>query len=97
MINRDPESGKFLPGNKSNPGGRPKSDLSITALIDKAVSADDWDFIFASLLKKARRGDLKAIEMLLDRRFGKAVQQTTLSDPNGDAVKINVTINGKDV
>lgn len=76
MTDRDPTTGKFLPGNRANPGGRPKSDLSLTVLIDEVVSPNDWRFIIATLKKRARRGDVRAIEMLMDRRFGKPVQQT---------------------
>ncbi len=85
MTDRD-ASGKFVKGNKANPGGRPKSDLSITALIDEAVNEDDWRFIIQALLKKARRGDHKAIEMLLDRRFGKPGQPITGAD--GGALEV---------
>lgn len=74
LSGRDPKTGRFLPGSNPNPGGRVRSDLSITALIDKAVSPDDWDFIIRQMLKMARRGNLKAIEMLTDRRFGKPLQ-----------------------
>jgi hypothetical protein len=76
MTDRDPETGKFLPGNNANPGGRARSDITLTALIDKAVTPADWDFIIKNLLKMARRGNLKAIEMLMDRRFGKPIQAT---------------------
>jgi hypothetical protein len=74
MAARD-ASGKFIKGESGNPGGRPASELSITALIDSAVTREDWDFIIKQLLKQARRGNLKAIEMLMDRRFGKPAQQ----------------------
>ena len=76
MTDQDPSTGRFVKGNKANPGGRVRSDLSITTLIDKAVSDADWDFIIKQMLKQARRGNLKAIEMLMDRRFGKAIQAT---------------------
>lgn len=73
MTERD-EKGRFIKGESGNPGGRPSGELSITALIDNAVTPQDWAFIFNKLLSMARRGNLKAIEMLMDRRFGKAVQ-----------------------
>ncbi len=76
VADRDPKTGKFIKGNKANPGGRPKG-LSITALIDKAVTENDWVEIIEILYTKAKRGDLKAIEMLMDRRFGKATQPLT--------------------
>lgn len=73
MVARD-ERGKFTKGQSGNPGGRPKGELSITALIDNAVTEADWQFIIGQLLKQGRRGNLKAIEMLMDRRFGKPTQ-----------------------
>ena len=78
--------GQFVKGISGNPGGRPNG-LSITALIDKAVTRDDWDFIFATLLKMARRGNLKAIEMLMDRRFGKALQTNEITGKDGGPIK----------
>ena len=95
MTDRDPTSGKFLPGNKANPGGRPKG-LSITALIDKAVSEADWIFILDVLLRKARRGDVKAIDMLLDRRFGKAMQPLTGKDGSPIELVISWEFDDKD-
>lgn len=73
MVARN-DKGQFCKGESGNPGGRPAAEFSITALIDDAVSKDDWVFIIDQLNKKARRGDLKAIEMLMDRRFGKPTQ-----------------------
>ncbi len=89
MTDRD-ASGKFIKGNNANPGGRPKSDLSITALIDEAVTVDDWKFIIQAQLKRARRGDNRAIEWLTDRRFGKAVQ--AISGKDGEAFTIHVKV-----
>lgn len=80
--------GRFCKGSSGNPGGRPTSDISLTALIDTAVTADDWDFIFKTLLRMARRGNLKAIEMLLDRRFGKAVQPNEHTGKNGEPITL---------
>lgn len=84
MTDRD-ASGKFIKGKSGNPGGRQKGELSISALIDSAVSETDWMFIVDVLLRMARRGNLKAIEMLMDRRFGKAIQQTDVN-LNGEVV-----------
>ena len=76
MTDRD-ASGKFVPGNKANPGGKIKrTDLTITALIDAAMTEDDWRFIIKAQVTRARRGDHRAIDWLTDRRFGKAVQPT---------------------
>lgn len=80
--------GQYIPGISGNPGGRTASDISITTLIDKAVNPEDWDFIFKNLLKMARRGNLKAIEILLDRRFGKAIQATEHTGKDGGPIVI---------
>jgi hypothetical protein len=87
MSERGPD-GKFIKGSSGNPGGRKKSDLVITDLIDQAVTKDDWLFIFDVLVRKARRGDLKAMEMLMDRRFGKPTQIQEHSGPQGGPIVI---------
>lgn len=91
MAIRDPITGKFVKGNSGNPGGRPKG-LSITALIDDAVSNADWQAIINILKTKAMRGDLKALEMLLDRRFGKAIQM--IAGDGGGPVVLHVIYEG---
>lgn len=87
MVARN-EKGQFCKGESGNPGGRPVAELSITALIDAAVSAEDWDFIIKQLLKQARRGNLKAAEMLMDRRFGKPVQVNENNNSGGLKVEV---------
>lgn len=76
MVAQRNDKGQFVKGESGNPGGRKVADYSITELIDGVVTVDDWKFIFELLKKKARRGDMKAIEMLMDRRFGKSIQPT---------------------
>lgn len=89
MTDQDPVTGKFVKGNKANPGGRKRTDLSIVALIDRAMTEEDWLFVISAQIKRARRGDQKAIEWLTDRRFGKAIQQTD----NKHKVSLDLTIN----
>ena len=76
MTDRDPTNGKFVKGNKANPGGRPRSDITLIQLIDSVVKSEDWEAIIKKILVKAKNGDMKAMELLLDRRFGKPLQQT---------------------
>lgn len=92
MTDKDPVTGKFVNGNKANPGGRKRTDLSIIALIDRAMTSDDWLFIISAQIKRARRGDQKAIEWLTDRRFGKAIQQ----NENKHSGTLDITINWGD-
>lgn len=52
-------------------------------MIDKAVTLEDWSIVLEKVLQKAKYGDLRAIELLLDRRFGKPVQQNELTGKGG--------------
>ena len=81
MTERDAK-GRFIKGESGNPGGR-TAGLSITALIDAAVLPADWNKIINELLRRALRGDIKAIEMLMDRRFGKAMQRSEITGAEG--------------
>ena len=82
--------GQFCKGESGNPGGRRPDGITITALIDEAVSVDDWEFIIKKLVRMARRGNLKAIEMLMDRRFGKALQVNELTGKDAGALIVKV-------
>ena len=82
--NRD-ETGKILPGQTGNPGGRPKmperykelfrgrlTDLSIQVLEDVLSGADE----------DAKTSDrVRCVEIALDRAWGKPIQAVDL-DPN---------------
>ena len=58
----------FKPGQSGNPNGRPKS--SVTALL-KATPDVDKKIIADKLTEIAKKGDLKAIDMFIDRTDGK--------------------------
>ena len=81
VVQRDAK-GHYLPGQSANPGGRNRSG-SIRKMIDAVVCDADWQKIIQVLYDKAMKGDLKAIEMLLDRRFGKPTQPITGDDDGG--------------
>lgn len=87
MAERDAK-GRFVKGVSGNPGGRKASELSVWQLIDEAVTREDWLEIINRLLIRARRGDLKAIDMLLDRRFGKPVQTNLLGGEGGGPIQV---------
>jgi hypothetical protein len=74
MVAQRDEHGRFVKGESGNPSGRPPLEFNVTELIDAAVTRADWVAIIEKLSTKAKVGDLKAIEMLMDRRFGKAAQ-----------------------
>jgi hypothetical protein len=81
-------NGRFIKGQSGNPGGRKRSEFSIDALIDEIVTPDDWRAILRAAREKAKEGDLKAIELLLDRRFGKALQKNEHTGENGAPITI---------
>lgn len=90
MAGRDPKTGRFMKGVSGNPGGRPKG---IYTLIDESLGDADWQELINLLTKLAMRGNLKAMEMLLDRRWGKPTQSIEAGD--GGAV-IKVTLRNSD-
>lgn len=84
-VQRDAK-GHWLPGQSANPGGRNRSG-NIRKMIDAVVCDEDWQKIIKVLYEKAMKGDLKAIEILLDRRFGKPTQPIT-GDDSGGVIKV---------
>jgi hypothetical protein len=57
----------FMPGQSGNPGGRRKSVASLTAVLKRLLSQSDAEQIAARLILLAKRGSLRAVEILLDR------------------------------
>lgn len=67
----------FKPGQSGNPKGRPKKLPEIDVLLAEVLGDEDGDeakAILSALLKKAKAGDVRAAEVLLDRAYGKATQ-----------------------
>ena len=96
--NIDPSVGKatqWKPGKSGNPRGTPKVipnlDTYIIDLLTEegASGRDGLRVILEALRKKAAAGDVRAIELLLDRAYGK-VKQTFDQNIIGN-IAINVT------
>lgn len=76
---------RFQPGVSGNPAGKPKGARHFSTLIREAIqkvaedtgTSDDKEIVKA-LVKKAKEGDLKAVDMVLDRVDGKAEQTITM-------------------
>jgi len=70
---RDENTGRFLPGNSCSPGNpfTGKVMRLKTALLD-AVDEQDLQDVIATLVHKARDGDVAAAKVLLDRMLGPA-------------------------
>jgi Family of unknown function (DUF5681) len=90
-----PEIGKatqFKPGQTGNPGGRPKKTL-IDKALEEALLEDDSRLaleIACALLRKARKGDVRAIQLAAERTEGKARQPTDLGNADGQPFEITV-------
>lgn len=69
---RDDVTGRFLPGNRANPNGRPKGFDFRKVVTDKmkeqdlTVESALWA-IFRSMLGRASGGDVSAAKLLLDK------------------------------
>lgn len=79
---------RWKPGESGNPNGRPKKDVNLTSLMKELLpekaeyiapgsTPDDktWrQVIIKALFVKAAKGDIKAIELVLERTEGKITQ-----------------------
>ena len=68
--------GKFAPGNKLAVGRRDPQVPHIKKLrmaLRTAIDEEDVLAIMVKVVEEAKRGDMKAAEMVLDRVFGKPV------------------------
>jgi hypothetical protein len=81
----------FQPGNRVNPGGRPKS-LSSLVREQTKDGAELVRFMLGVLRgrKTPLRYRLEAAAWLADRGFGKALQQMELSGPGAEPLTIRI-------
>ena len=65
--------GKFAAGNPGGPGNPHGGQVArLRAVMLEAVSEDDMRAVVLKLVELAKEGDLKAIDLLLNRTLGKA-------------------------
>lgn len=97
----------FLPGNNANPKGRPKGvENSSTRLLrllklkqirKNPVTGKEERFTVLqemdlAIVNKARKGDVRAYQEILDRFEGKIKQAMELSGPGGEHLNTAITI-----
>lgn len=70
-------------GQSGNPNGRPKlpsiRDAIARILADEADGRTALDEVLAALFARAKQGNIRAAEVLLDRAYGKTTQHTDLT------------------
>lgn len=72
-------NGRFQPGNKAAVGHQTRS-MKLRAAMLEAVTDEDMAAVIAKLVELAKGGDLKAIEMLLNRTIGRPLA-SPVNDP----------------
>jgi hypothetical protein len=65
---------RFQKGFSGNPNGRPKSAIFSDVLRGQLSESGDLELIAASLISKAKRGDLEAVKIIFERLEGKPKQ-----------------------
>lgn len=80
---------EFKPGQTGNPHGRPRKLPEIDKLLADVLGGEDDEnseakAILVALVARAKKGDTRAAEILLDRGYGKAKQTIDFS---GEAIK----------
>lgn len=82
---------KFKKGQTGNPNGRPKKIPAIDELLADVLGEQDGKSvakdIINALVTKAKKGDVRAAELLLERTYGKVKQDFGLDG----AITLNVT------
>jgi hypothetical protein len=80
---------RFKKGQSGNPNGRPKELPGFKELIKKIMTADsgngeqEVESILKAMVKAAKRGDVRAAEVLFDRAYGKVVTTIAATDSEG--------------
>ena len=84
----------FKKGQSGNPKGRPKKLPQLDKLLDQVLGVEnneksEAEKILRSLLTRAKKGDVRAAEILLDRAYGKPKQAIDLTT-NGESIHTTV-------
>jgi hypothetical protein len=82
---RDPQTGRFVEGNKGGPGRPPRAveERMLQMLIDVAMDPDTQAAFQRALQAKLCKADPWASDLVIDRMLGKAVQRQEIAGVDG--------------
>ena len=88
-------------GETGNPNGRPKKLPQLDVLLAEVLGSEtrgktEAQHIIEAIKRKAKKGDVRAAEMLFDRGFGKVVQAMEFKGASFEAT-VFVLPNGREV
>ena len=81
------ESTRFKPGQSGNPGGRPKG-ISMSKVLTDELSVEEARKVIRAVVRRAKKGDVKAASLLFDRTDGKAPQPLEHSGEGGGPIRV---------
>lgn len=81
-----------------NREGRPKKIPNLDVLLAELLDDEDQSakLILAALIKKAKEGDVRAAQVILDRAYGKPKESISISNPDGSLSKDRVLFKDTD-
>lgn len=90
-MGREKNLKPFPKGQSGNPKGRPKKLPELDVLLADVIGGENEDeakAIIQSLLKQAKKGNVRAAEVLLDRAYGKVKQDIKVDGPVAKQIMI---------
>lgn len=76
---KPPKESQFKKGQTGNPNGRPKKLPELDKLLSD-MGEHEYEAVIRTLFLRAKKGDVRAAEVILDRTYGKAKQTIDLND-----------------
>ena len=89
MPQKRDKNGRFLPGNKANPGGRPRADPEVKEIL-KAAAPDAARKLVELLNSKNEKIAFQAAQEILNRTQGKPETMQKIEFSNNDDRKLIV-------
>lgn len=77
-----PKEHQFKPGNRANPGGRPKNEVSLTYYIKEAIRERDYEQAKAlarAYVEHAKAGNAPYAKIVIDRVDGPVVEKQDIT------------------